>query len=394
MVVRFGRVGRRGARFGGTPEGRRIPGRRAAGLLAAVACLAAAAAGCGTAASAPGIGMPAVRTAAAPAAPTPPQASASGGAEPAPAPSVPPGPFTPNQMGEIPILEFHNFFATDGRWAITIPEFRALLGNLYRHGFRPVDFRDVVNRSIDLPRGYAPVVLTFDDGDPSQFQWAPAAAGGGRRVPAADTAVGVMWRFHQSHPDWALRGSFYVNRNPWGSDSVAKVRWLVAHGFEVGDHTLDHVDLTGHTAAWVEHQVGGVAAFVQQAAPGYRVETFAYPYGEGNHLPSTAWRGVYHGQPYHIAAALLVGANPAPSPYSKQWHPLAVPRIQVVNPDQVQASTLPWIWGGPKGWEAQLLAHPNRLYASSGSPHTLAVPSADRAELSSALHLTGVQIVP
>jgi peptidoglycan/xylan/chitin deacetylase (PgdA/CDA1 family) len=287
------------------------------------------------------------------------------------------GPFVPNELGEIPILELHRVGATEGRWQITPDHLRALLADLYGKGFRPVDFRDVVARHIDIPRGYAAVVLTFDDADPSQFQWAPGGAG---TTPDPSSAVGILWDFHLAHPDWGAAASFYVNKNPFGSDSAAKVAWLVAHGFEVGDHTADHVDMTKLDAAQMLEQVGGMAAWVQSAVPGYRVATLAYPYGFASHLPSTAWDGTVDGQTYHIAAALLVGAGPAPSPYSRQWSPLEVPRIQVADPSTLESrSTVQWVWAG---WEPRLLAnHGAALYVSDGDPGTVAVTTADRGDL-------------
>jgi peptidoglycan/xylan/chitin deacetylase (PgdA/CDA1 family) len=291
--------------------------------------------------------------------------------------TAPSGPYAPNELGEIPILEIHRVAVPASRWQITPDDLRALLANLYASGFRPVDFRAVADRQIDLPRGFAPVVLTFDDGDPSQFQWAP---GGQGTTPDPNSAVGILWQFHQTHPDWALAATFFVNRNPFGADSAAKVRWLVAHGFEIGDHTVHHVDMTKLDAAQMLQEVGGMAAWIQNAVPGYRVQTLAYPYGFAAHLPSTAWDGTIDGQSYHIRAAVLVGAQPAPSPYSRQWQPLAVPRIQVADPSTLESkSTLQWVWAG---WEPQLLAnHGAKLYVSDGNDATVTVPAAERAQL-------------
>jgi peptidoglycan/xylan/chitin deacetylase (PgdA/CDA1 family) len=327
--------------------------------------------------------------AAAPSAPANPRTAAAGTGVAATDVAAQVGPFVPNELGVIPILELHRVQAPEGRWQITPEHLRALLADLYAKGFRPVDFRDVVDRHIDLPRGFAPVVLTFDDGDPSQFRWAP---GGEGETPAPDSAVGILWDFHLAHPDWGAAASFYVNRNPFGSDGAAKVRWLVAHGFEVGDHTLDHVDMTRLDAAGELKQVGGMAAWIQDAVPGYRVQTLAYPYGFAKNLPATAWDGTVGGQTYHIRAALLVGAGPAPSPYSRAWTPRAVPRIQVADPSTLESkSTLQWVWAG---WEPRLLAnHGAALYVSDGRADTVAVPAADRDQLAADVPAASVVVV-
>ncbi|MBE3583437.1 MAG: polysaccharide deacetylase family protein [Limnochordaceae bacterium] len=274
---------------------------------------------------------------------------------------TPEGPFTPNRMGSIPILEFHRLGARMGRWQLTSAAFAQVIDDLYRHGFRPVNFVDVVTGHISLGRGYAPVVLTFDDGDPSQFSWAPGQPG----RPDPQCAVGILWQFHEQHPDWALKASFYVNAHPFGQDSAAKVRWLVAHGFEVGDHTLHHVFLNRVDAKQAEAEIGGVAAWVQTVAPGYHVQTLAYPFGAFDRqlADSHVWSGVVDGQPYHIIGALLVGSGPAASPYSPQFHPYFVPRIQVVDPTLVSPPERAWTWAA---WEQRLLANPRLLYVSAG----------------------------
>jgi peptidoglycan/xylan/chitin deacetylase (PgdA/CDA1 family) len=341
-------------------------------LAAALSLLSAAA--CGSPPQAPAAP---VRAATAAAAPRPQPAPHPATASAATSVAAQHGPFAPNELGEIPILEFHNIASPEGRWQSTPEQLRAILADLYTKGFRPVTFGEVVARAIDIPRGYAPVVLTFDDGDPSQFQWAP---GGQGSTPDPNTAVGILWAFHLAHPDWPAAASFYVNRNPFGSDSAAKVAWLVAHGFEVGDHTLDHVDMTTLDAARMLQEVGGLAAWVQGAAPGYRVRTLAYPYGFSSKLPGTAWAGTIDGQSYHIRGALLVAGNPAPSPYSRAWNPLAVPRIQVADPATVtRVSDRALVWSA---WEPRLLADGGALlYVSDGDPATVTIRPGEQGQL-------------
>lgn len=339
-------------------------------LLGAAACGQAAAPGRPLAAAAP-------VAVAAPAVPHPTPAPHPVTADAATKVAAQVGPFVPNELGEIPILEIHNVASPESRWEITPANLRAIVANLYASGFRPVTFRDVVERRIDIPRGFAPVVLSFDDGDPSQFQWAP---GGQGTTPAANSAVGILWNFHLAHPSWAAAASFYVNQNPFGGDSAAKIKWLVAHGFEVGDHTMNHVDMSKLDAAQMLYQVGGLAAWVQNTVPGYHVSTLAYPYGFSRNMPATAWTGSINGQSYHIQGALLVAGNPAPSPYSKAWNPLAVPRIQVADPSTVQrVSDRALVWSA---WEPRLLAnHGAELYVSDGKPGTVTILPGEQAQL-------------
>ena len=94
----------------------------------------------------------------------------------------------------------------------------------------------------------------------------------------------------------------------------------------VGNHGHSHGHMAWQDAATQRLEMEQAGARLK-AELGAAPELFAYPYGEGTHMPATTWNGRVGGQTYHLKAALLVGASPAPSPYSRAWKPLAVPRI-------------------------------------------------------------------
>lgn len=277
------------------------------------------------------------------------------------------GPHAPNELGVIPVLEFHRFGEQDGRWTISWELFRRTLRELYDEGFRPVNLADVVTGDMQLPRGYIPVVLTFDDGSPEQFVLDRTTG-----QPDPNSAVGILWEFHRQHPDWALSGTFYINKPAFGEASEEKIRWLFEHGFEVGNHTVSHAPMDRMSPEQARAEVGGLAAWVQRTAPGYRVTTLAYPNGiHASSLPDTVWRGEYDGEQYETKGAVLVGAGPAPSPYSKDWQPRAIPRIQVVDPDVLSNDAdRSVVWAG---WKSRL-AEAGSYYVSDGDPSQVTIP--------------------
>ena len=80
------------------------------------------------------------------------------------------------------------------------------LEELHRRGYRPVNMTDVVDKKIQqLPRGISPVVLVFDDASPSQFRYIEQ---GGKLVIDPTSAVGILEKFADRHPDWPRRGVF------------------------------------------------------------------------------------------------------------------------------------------------------------------------------------------
>src|SRR5688500_2863893 len=78
---------------------------------------------------------------------------------------------TPNELGRIPVLEYHLIGEKEGRWERHHERFRADLELLHRRGYRPVTLAELVDRDFELPAGLSPVVFTFDDASPGQFRY-------------------------------------------------------------------------------------------------------------------------------------------------------------------------------------------------------------------------------
>ncbi len=324
---------------------RLVPGALAASLTLAGGCATAA----------PGTPSPATAATGAPAPPaaTPYAATAAPG-------EVPPGPLPPNEAGRIMILEYHRFGPEEGRWTRTPANFRRDLEDLYRRGYRPVNMIDVVEGRLDLPRGYSPVVLTFDDGSAGQFRLIEKD---GRREVDPDSAVGVLLAFHREHPDWPLRATFYVNDVPFEDPATwqEKVRLLRQWGMEVGNHTLTHADLSRLDTAATAREIGGLELLLAQADPELHTATLALPFGARPAAPQAARTGTFQGRSYALKAFLLVGAGPAPSPHDPAFDPYRLPRIQVVDPAIEPRSTFAF-------WLRYFDDHPEQRYVSDGDP--------------------------
>jgi peptidoglycan/xylan/chitin deacetylase (PgdA/CDA1 family) len=125
--------------------------------------------------------------------------------------------------------------------------------------------------------------------------------------------------------------------------SSAHLRALVAAGDEIGDHTMDHVNLTAQSDAKLTYEIDAAAARIAQVT-GYWPESLAYPSGHEDTrvVAAVAACGdlriavieghlVVEGQ----AAAQGSGASPAPAPtmlfqaYETWAARFVVPRIRV-----------------------------------------------------------------
>ena len=92
----------------------------------------------------------------------------------------------------------------------------------------------------------------------------------------------VMLPMFQSHGVPAT--SYVITRwlDSSGTLTSAQVRALHAAGWEIGSHTIDHVDLRPLTDAQLVTELAGSKAAIQTLIPGYTPTSFAYPGGYEN----------------------------------------------------------------------------------------------------------------
>ena len=120
--------------------------------------------------------------------------------------SAPPAPQpTPNELGRIPVFEYHLITDKNSVYERTHEGLRRDLEVMYARGYRPISISEMVDKKIDLPAGQSPVVLVFDDASPSQFRYIER---NGNLEIDPNTAVGILTAFNKAHPDWRNRAVF------------------------------------------------------------------------------------------------------------------------------------------------------------------------------------------
>ncbi len=260
------------------------------------------------------------------------------------------GPVTqlpPNEMGRIPVLEYHLIGPKPGQWTRTPAEFKQDLQTLYDRGYRPVNMTDVLDRKLDLPRGISPVVFVFDDASPSQFRYVER---NGQLEIDPTSAVGIWKDFQKTHPDWQSRGVFCVlsgaaaGRSFFGDKGIEgqksewrfkKLQYLEEQGFEICNHTLWHMNMSKYGEGPVQEQIARLDLAVDSALPGYKIRTLALPLGEWPKNKALAHKGSWTDPKtgkkidYNYGAVLLVAGGEARSPHDPQYDPLVYPREQV-----------------------------------------------------------------
>jgi hypothetical protein len=302
-----------------------------------------------------------------------------------------------DETGRIPILMYHAIGASAHRGArydtqglnIAPETFRKHLALMYAAHWYPVNMRDVLTSHLNIPAGKTPVVITFDDARGTQFHYLPD----GTIDP--NCAVGLLESFHEQHPDWPLRATFYVlPKSAWNpapfwqpGRETKKLRYLVADGFEIANHSTTHrlmTHLSGTELCW---EMAECQRYVRDRAPAATMDTMALPGGAApkNHA---LWNSLLKGRlgkiVYRNRCILMAWGGPSRSWADKKFDPDRVTRI-----------------GAGPGWIERALQRMTqakkthgflRPYVSDGNPDTVAVPRTDRKMVD--LHrLDGAQLV-
>ena len=297
------------------------------------------------------------------------QAAGAGGAKP---------PSMANELGRIPILEYHKIDQPEARWTRTPDHFRADLERLWTLGYRSIALLDVLAGRIALPAGTSPVVFTFDDSSPGQFRLIqdPGANGVDGWTIDPDCAVGILEAFGRTHPEFGHAATFYVLP---GADPpnklfnqpalvARKLQYLASHGYEIGSHTLWHADLAKYDERTVRAQLARAQKEVARWVPGYTLRTLALPHGDYPKVLDWAVSGSSDGVSYAHDAILKVAGGTAASPYDRLFDAYHLPRIQALDADLTR-------------WFAETERHPERRFISDGSEKTITVPRGDAARV-------------
>ncbi|MFC4856846.1 polysaccharide deacetylase family protein [Actinophytocola glycyrrhizae] len=272
-----------------------------------------------------------------------------------------------NELGVVPVLMYHRIVpAPASVYDRTPAAFRAELVRLARENYVPVTAASYAGGDIDIPAGTHPVVLTFDDGDRSQFSLDAA----GR--PAAGTAVSIMQEVAEEFPGFRPVATFFVNAEPFGAGDG--LEWLAAHGMEIGNHTATHLNLGQSTPDQARQDILAQDQAIRRAVPGFSPATLAFPFGAVPDDPGLALHGAVGPAEYRYKGAFLVGANPAPSPYAADFDPAGIPRIRsqdATGPDAEHCSTV---------WLDKLAAAPSQRYTSDGDPDRISFPATSQQQ--------------
>jgi peptidoglycan/xylan/chitin deacetylase (PgdA/CDA1 family) len=152
----------------------------------------------------------------------------------------------------------------------------------------------------------------------------------------------------------------------------AKLNFLLECGMEIGNHTYNHRNLRDVPADMIQMELGKLSAEIQKLT-GQRPLSLALPYGSYPRDPANKqylMAGEYQGIAYENLGVLLVGAEPALSPYHVSFNRAAIPRIRGSEEELSK-----WL---------DYLDSSGSRYVSDGQADTIAVPERQLDKLAEA----------
>lgn len=278
-----------------------------------------------------------------------------------------------NELGQILILEYHRIGYPEQRFQRTPEGLRADLERLYRDGYYPVNFVDVLYGLPNLPAGKKPVVLTFDDSSISQFRVLDD------NTIDADSALGIMMNFHNQHPtEWPTKATFFVLGNDTNDYQTifgqshwakAKAQFLVDLGMELGSHTVNHVDLSVATSERIEWELAVSKRVIEDLVPGYTVQSLSVPYGGFPFTLEFLRAGNWGDLTYTYRGNVAAWGGPTVSPFDPAFEPYRVSRLEVTE------TALDY-------WLTYFEQNPGEYYISDGDPNRITYPEVETATAS------------
>lgn len=253
-----------------------------------------------------------------------------------------------NELGNVPIMMYHGIVdiaSSDTKYTggnvdkdgynRTAEAFRNDLEFYYNKGYRMISLDDYVDGIVDVELGKSPIILTFDDGNINNFR--VIGEEDGELLIDPNCAVGILEEFKKKYPDYNVTATFFVNsglfEQPEYNEKI--LNWLVDNGYDIGNHTLSHVDFTKVDYDMSVKEIGGLYNILDEIIPNKYVSIVALPFGSPYKLSHSNYdailSGEYEGKKYITKAALRVGWEAELSVFNKEFNPKFLKRIRAYD---------------------------------------------------------------
>ena len=252
-----------------------------------------------------------------------------------------------DELGNVPIMMYHGIVNTtenkytggnvdkDG-YNRTSKAFYKDLEMYYEKGYRMVRLKDYIDGKIDVELGKSPIILTFDDGNENNFKVTKKNKDGTLEFDP-ESAIGVLERIKEKHPDMNVTATFFLNATLCNQKEYNEdiMKWLIKNGYDIGNHTISHVDFSKVGIDKTKYEVGALYQKLEAIIPGKYVNIVALPFGSPYKKTHSNYQyildGEYEGNKYHTESALRVGWEAEVSPFNKTFDATFLKRIRAYD---------------------------------------------------------------
>ena len=251
-----------------------------------------------------------------------------------------------NELGRVPIMMYHGIHNVEAKYTggnvdkdgyqRTSSAFRNDLEFYYSNGYRMVRLIDYVNGIIDVPLGYSPIVLTFDDGLSNNIK-VLGLDDNGEIIIDPNSAVGILEEFKNKYPDFNVTATFFVNGTLFNQEEYNEkiLNWLIDHGYDIGNHSYNHADFSKIDNDKSIYEIGSIYKILDSIIGDKYVNIVALPFGspykKSHSNFSSIMSGSYEGFDYNTISALRVGWEADYSPFSNDFDKSFLKRIRAYD---------------------------------------------------------------
>lgn len=297
-----------------------------------------------------------------------------------------------NELGKVPIMMYHGIREKTSSSTGTVggnvdkdgynrtPEaFRNDLEFYYEKGYRMVRLKDYIDGNIDVEYGKSPIVLTFDDGNEDNIR-VVGLDDNGDIIIDENSAVGILEEFKKEHPDANVTATFFVNGGMFNQPQYNEkiIKWMVENGYDIGNHTQNHLDIKKSSADQVQKEIVYVYNELDDIIPGKYVKIIALPFGSPYSKDNENYKYVlsstYEGKEYETEAALRVGWEPEVSCYDKDFDKTFLKRCRAYD-NNGQEFDIEMVFNNLE----------NTRYVSDGDENTIVIKESDITKINTSL---------
>ena len=254
-----------------------------------------------------------------------------------------------NELGTVPIMMYHGIINkpsdqteyTGGNvdkdgYNRTSEAFHKDLEFYYENGYQMIRLNDYVNGKIDVDYKKSPIILTFDDGNDNNIK-VTGLDEDGNIIIDENSAVGILEKFKKEHPDFNVTATFFVNGTLFNQPEYDEkiIKWLVENGYDIGNHTENHLDIKKSSSEQVQKEIVSVYQQLEEIIPDKYVKIIALPFGSPYSKDHSNYKYVlnstYNNKSYETIAALRVGWEPEVSPFHKDFDKTFLKRVRAYD---------------------------------------------------------------